>query len=176
MTRAIDVLRYMKSQCSLTGEVRAHKLLYLTQAWTLAWEGRPLFDDRVEAWQMGPVIPSVRHRVNVTGDADAIHAEDRALVGAVLAEYVGRTGADLIQLTHGQTPWIDAWGDRRPGDSGNEEIVHEAMRKFFTREAILGRGPTRPQAATHIASAQVAQQVSHQNAQRWRRTLARLAQ
>lgn len=38
---------------------KLQKLTYYAQAWSLAWDGRPLFADRVEAWANGPVTRSL---------------------------------------------------------------------------------------------------------------------
>lgn len=46
----------------LSGEMTAMKLqrlLYFSHAWHLAWDGRPLFPDRIEAWANGPIIPAL---------------------------------------------------------------------------------------------------------------------
>ncbi len=42
--------------------LRLQKLLYYAQAWSLAMRDKPLFDDRIEAWPSGPVVPSVFDR------------------------------------------------------------------------------------------------------------------
>ena len=36
---------------------KVNKLCYYAQGWSLAKLGYPLFDDEIEAWQYGPVIP-----------------------------------------------------------------------------------------------------------------------
>lgn len=39
--------------------MKLHRLLYYSQAWHLAWEGKPLFDDEIQAWANGPVVASI---------------------------------------------------------------------------------------------------------------------
>jgi uncharacterized phage-associated protein len=39
--------------------LKLQKLLYYAQAWQLALYDEPLFNDRIEAWVHGPVVPSV---------------------------------------------------------------------------------------------------------------------
>ena len=39
--------------------LKLNKLVYFAQAWSLEKLGKPLFEEEVEAWQHGPVIPSV---------------------------------------------------------------------------------------------------------------------
>jgi uncharacterized phage-associated protein len=50
--------------------LKLQKLLYYCQAWYLAFLGKPLFGERIEAWIHGPVVPPVfgsfkEHRWNV---------------------------------------------------------------------------------------------------------------
>ena len=47
------------------------KLCYISHGWHLELLGGPLFDNRIEAWRIGPIIPDVNHSfrkqgVNVT--------------------------------------------------------------------------------------------------------------
>ena len=40
-------------------DLKVNKLLYFAQAWSLVRLGRPLFDESIEAWPLGPVVPNV---------------------------------------------------------------------------------------------------------------------
>lgn len=85
MTWASDVLRYMESRQHLDGRTQKHKLLYYAQAWSLAWTGRPLFEDRIEAWINGPVVSDVWHeKSHPVGDLDA---GQKAITDAVLTHW-----------------------------------------------------------------------------------------
>ena len=68
MATAIDVMKYIKAKKRLTGEVQLQKLVYYSQAWSLAWDGAPLFHDKIEAWRHGPVCRSIYKRTD-TADA-----------------------------------------------------------------------------------------------------------
>jgi uncharacterized phage-associated protein len=39
--------------------LKLQKLLFLLQGWSLVFAGRPIIRDSIEAWEYGPVIPSV---------------------------------------------------------------------------------------------------------------------
>lgn len=176
MTTSIDVTKYIKSQMSTMGEVQIQKLVYYSQAWSLAWDGRPLFSDHVEAWRMGPVLPALRYRTDsVEGDANAIDADARSVVDAVIAHYGKFHGSKLSQMSHDEGPWREARGDLPSHASCSIEISHEAMRLFYTAESLAGRGPKRLSAPKGVA-AQDALAIAGANARRWRGTLDLLAQ
>lgn len=54
--------------------LKLNRLVYFAQAWSLEKFSRPLFEEEAEAWQYGPVIPSVyrafrpcgRNRISAT--------------------------------------------------------------------------------------------------------------
>ena len=62
MAAAMDVVRYLVELAGPNEEgepmthMRLQKLLYYVQGWHMAWYGRPLFAERIEAWQHGPVV------------------------------------------------------------------------------------------------------------------------
>ena len=102
------------------------KLTYIAHGYSLAINGEPLVDEAVEAWRHGPVVPSVYHRAKRcgggrierllysgarAGEADGaeferIPARGRAVLDAVLDEYGGFTGPELVGMTCGPgSPW-----------------------------------------------------------------------
>ena len=62
MVSAKDVVNFFV-MCSAHPErmtnMRANKLAYYSQAWSIVRLGRPLFQDSIEAWEHGPVIQSI---------------------------------------------------------------------------------------------------------------------
>ncbi len=53
----LDVAAYiLQSQGPMT-HMKLQKLCYYSQAWHLAWDGAPLFPEKIEAWANGPIIP-----------------------------------------------------------------------------------------------------------------------
>ena len=120
--------------------MKLQKLLYYSQAWSLVWDGRPLFAARVEAWANGPVVREVfkayqgQYVINEAkfGDRKALKAEEKKTVDAVLDFYGGKTGFYLSELTHGEQPWKDARKGLAPGELGDTEITKAAMRDYYS--------------------------------------------
>ena len=98
------------------GEVPTHlkiqKLVYYTQAWYLANFDEPLFNEDMQAWTHGPVVPSVYEKYRGAGfDALPKEAKPRipeALVPflkAIYDQYGQYTAKRLERMTHEELPW-----------------------------------------------------------------------
>lgn len=140
--RAIDVANYLVERWGRSYPVTIHKLnrlVYLVQAEAIATTGEPLFEDRIEAWQCGPVVPAVIHAFGERGDAviaaPTEHAEvkpDAAhLIDSVAEKYGSLSAFDLVSLV------------RRPGGAwarvyapGREaEITSDAIKASADADA-----------------------------------------
>ncbi|WP_330474736.1 Panacea domain-containing protein [Terrabacter sp. C0L_2] len=177
MATAVDVMRYITAKKDISGEVQLQKLMYYAQSWALAWDGRPLFAERIEAWQLGPVVPTIRHRDDAP-DATTLTPSEAATVDAVLEYYGSQWGWQLGRLSHNEAPWKDVWGDRPTNSRCSDEITQDAMRRFYTSEAIAGRGPERPEMteAQREATAEETSAAAAQGADEWRRALELLSE
>src|SRR5690625_848393 len=116
-TTAADVAAYINTQTRVTGRVQLQKLLYYVQAWSLAWDGSPIFDDEIEAWEKGPVVRAVYdgHR----GDISRVSEDARRTVDAVLKFYGRFYGSALIERTHSEKPWQESWTELPEYARGN---------------------------------------------------------
>ncbi|MCP4656277.1 MAG: SocA family protein, partial [bacterium] len=90
-----DVTAYILQQAGELTAMKLQKLVYYAQAWSLVWDERPLFEERVEAWANGPVVPELyeRHRGRFRiaswpdGDPGTLSTQERETVDAVLDFY-----------------------------------------------------------------------------------------
>lgn len=132
---ALDVARYVLRNVGPVTTTKLQKLVYYAQAWSLAWDGRPLFPDPIEAWKHGPVVRVLyrRHRGQFwihhvdAGSDTALDALQRETVDGVLERYGSLTPEVLSELTHAEDPWRDArqQGGRAP------VIGKDAMRAYY---------------------------------------------
>ena len=72
MIKAIDIANFFidlsnSLEEELMTNLKVNKLVYLAQAWSLVRLGKPLFCENIQAWQYGPVIPSVYNTFKVCG-------------------------------------------------------------------------------------------------------------
>src|SRR5271170_5222133 len=118
---------------------KLQKLVYYSQAWSLVWDQRPLFSERIEAWANGPVCPDLyaQHRGLFTveklsiGDPDALDKDGRETVDGVLDYYGDKHPQWLSDLTHAEAPWKDARGDLPPGVLCQREITLDSMAAYY---------------------------------------------
>lgn len=180
--RAADVAAYIL-RSGPREALELQKLVYYVQAWSLAWDGSRLFRDRIEAWPKGPVAPELwrKHRNlplvrQVAGEPDRLSPRDRATIDAVIAFYGGMGSSRLVGMTHEDKPWQDARGELQPGARTSALIPEEAMRRFYSSQAILGApAPKKPAEAAVEAPLGQTLDVANRLIKDWRSTLDWLA-
>lgn len=180
MATAIQVARYVRDNVDLYGRLQLLKLVYYAQAWSLVWDGRPLFDDRIEAWSLGPVVPSVyeaaRYHPEVIDSAGDLSADEASIVDAVIDYYGRLNGSELSVRTHQEQPWLKARNGLAEGAWGNDEVSRQDIRRFHTLDAIRGAAPIRRGARrTLVADRDSSLAEAADQAERWGETLAILA-
>jgi uncharacterized phage-associated protein len=140
MTSVLDVAAYILAREGQMTAMKLQKLCYYSQAWSLVWDEKALFSERIEAWANGPVAPTLyaKHRGNFTlgpgaipGNSEALTAEQRDSVNVVLDFYGKKSAHELSDLTHREAPWRDAREGVPPGERCDNEITVEAMYEYY---------------------------------------------
>jgi uncharacterized phage-associated protein len=135
-----DVAAYILKNCGEMTAMKLQKLVYYSQAWSLVWEERPLFEERIEAWANGPVVPELyeghRGQFKVSqwlkGDSERLPRKDRETVDAVCNYYAKQTAQWLSDLTHGEAPWRDARAGLPEGERGSAQITLAALAEYYS--------------------------------------------
>lgn len=136
----LDVARYILDAMGQMSAMKLQKLVYYSQSWSLVWDDKPLFDEKIQAWANGPVVPHLyaEHRGKFTvspedipGDPDKLSDEGKETVDAVLKFYGDKTAQWLSDLTHSEAPWKDARGDTPAGDRCTHVISHADMAEYY---------------------------------------------
>jgi uncharacterized phage-associated protein len=133
------------------------KILYFCHGWYLVWHDKPLCVNDFEAWELGPVVRSVRNafksdgrrpitrraqRVNLmTGEQeslpDLISIEDKALIEKVFDYYSRFPTPKLIDMTHEKgSPWDRLWNSREPVARLGLRIKNEEIKAHFLQVAL----------------------------------------
>jgi uncharacterized phage-associated protein len=178
MVAARDVVAHIERRLPGITETALFKLAYYCQAWHLAWEGHPLYPERIEAWTMGPVAAQTwrERKGRPHPEIQPLDDRERYIVEAVIAFYGHLPPQKLIDLTHDEGPWAEAREGLPEGASSNEEITSVSMRRFYTRQAMRGApAPRRPTESVQVDHEKVLQ-VAAEEVPRWKTTLERLAE
>lgn len=142
MASAFDVAAYLLEKCGSMTHMRLQKLVYYSQAWSLVWEERSLFGERIEAWANGPVVPALAaklkglFRVDKSnlgkGTAVNLTVAQRDTIDRVLDFYGERDAQWLSDLTHMEAPWVEARKGLALGERGQHEIGHASMAEYYS--------------------------------------------
>lgn len=98
-----------------TSNLVLQKLLYLIQAYSLVVFNKPAFEENIEAWMYGPVVPEAYYKVKA--DENYYREKDSVGLDQELSEAVQkivRTFEEvspfvLVDMTHSYDPWKNAW-------------------------------------------------------------------
>ena len=133
--------------------LKIQKLVYLAHGWYMAFYDDPLIDDEyAEAWEYGPVFPSLYHefkhfgRSPITELATEIDSEfneatpripredkkTRGLLDKTWEVYGNFTGMQLSRICHKPgSPWSDAKND--PEWRKNFHIDDDDIRRYYKK-------------------------------------------
>lgn len=117
MANVFDVAEYILNKIeSPVTTMKLQKLVYYCQAWSLAWDDKPLFDQEFEAWANGPVCRELfnyhkgNFEVNKGFFEDKLSSEKFSQVeidtiDSVIDFYGDKDPHWLSELTHKEDPW-----------------------------------------------------------------------
>ncbi len=146
------VIKYSNENDYGVSNLKLQKILYFIQAYFLLKkkDHTPCFNEKIEAWNFGPVVPEAYYEYKQYGSGDiptqesyiisdgkwnfkrikfddtVIVDEDKALIKKVVDTFVDYSATDLVSLTHRQSPWIDAYVPHQ-----NNEITINAIKEYF---------------------------------------------
>lgn len=157
MYNVLDVSAYVvnysnKKEYSISN-LRLQKLLYFIQAFYLIKENKPCFKEKIFAWELGPVVPEVYHVYKQYGsrhippvktyfkikddslwkteriryDDEKISVEDKKMINSVVDKFSEYSSYDLVELTHDQDPWNNAYH----GSNNDKEITIQSIKEYF---------------------------------------------
>jgi len=111
------IRKSLKEEKPIT-QIKLQKLIFFAHGYYLALKERPLVGEKIEAWQYGPVIPSVYHKFKKWGnknirevfldykDSSIINQEDIEFMDLVWHKFVNVSAAQMIKISHEENgPW-----------------------------------------------------------------------
>lgn len=128
-------------------QMKLHKLMYYAQGVNLAVFQERLFDEELLAWKHGPVVRSIYDRFQGTRELDdnivdeeelsdysLISKDDnsRMILEVVYDTYGGFSAGQLRNMTHRESPWIEAWED----GYGDSIISDKTIEQYFAENIV----------------------------------------
>lgn len=124
------------------------KLVYIAHGWSLALLNAPLVNEEPEAWQHGPVFPSIYREFRrfgsqrivgyATGPFGSIpHADlsdsQQSIVSSVVQNYGDLHAFALSRMTHeAETPWSRVY---RNGEGSSDDIPNAIIAEHYKKLA-----------------------------------------
>lgn len=157
---ALDVARYVINYSNEKSygisNLKLQKLLYFIQAEFLVFTDKkePCFQEEIEAWGFGPVVPCVYREfkqfgscniptvdtyyeisdtwdiVKKTYNKNILKAEDREIINEIVDGLSEYSAADLVRITHNQLPWQKVYVQGM-----NNTITKKSIREYFEKDA-----------------------------------------
>lgn len=140
MADVFDVAKCILNKQGAMTTMKLQKLVYYCQAWSLVWDGQPLFDGKIQAWASGPVVRELYdvHKGQLiisdipVGDINNLEPEEIETINAVLEAYGNKQGQWLADLTHMESPWNEAREGYALGDNCENEITPTSMEEYYS--------------------------------------------
>ena len=132
--------------------MKLQKLVYFAHGWYLAKADRPLIDEKIEAWQFGPVIPSLYRKTKQFGNSNItellqeftfdfsrltpqLSIEDefiKSYLDTIWKVYSKHTAYQLSNSTHlPDTPWSNVAARFNHQIPKNQDIENEDIQAYF---------------------------------------------
>ena len=142
MASVHDVAKYILDKKGSITTMKLQKLVYYCQAWALAWDEIPLFDEDFQAWANGPVCVQLYNKHKGLFEVSANMYKDEKVhcftegeqetMDIVLRDYGDETPHYLSELTHKERPWREARGNTPLGEPSSSVISKEIIRDYYS--------------------------------------------
>lgn len=156
MYKAIDVARhivnYINCKDETVSNLKLQKLLYFVQGFYLALIDQPCFEDEIEAWDFGPVVPNVYREFKKYGSnsiptikriyipdrkyskiqeyVDEIDGQDKAIIDRIIDSMSKYSTTSLVEITHKQSPWKNAYNPFQKHIRITNDKIKECFKEF----------------------------------------------
>ncbi|MFL8712594.1 Panacea domain-containing protein [Clostridioides sp. GD02377] len=140
---AIEVAKYILWYCEdrcnhPISNLKLQKILYYVQGKYVANFRKPLFYNRIEAWDYGPVVPDVYFEFGEYNskaiknikpiDFNLFNEKDETFINKIVESLVYKDVWDIVEQTHSEDPWKYSYMRGR-----NEEISIWDLKDWFEK-------------------------------------------
>lgn len=140
MLSIFDVAKYFARKEEKIDNTKLQKLCYYAQGWHLGLKGEPLFDNDFEAWVYGPVCRELYTEIRYNnalgeGSMGRLSESEKIFLDAIYEEYGKYNSMELSEMTHNETPWKIARGERLWHESSDTIINKNLIKDYFQKIA-----------------------------------------
>lgn len=154
MSEALQVARLFVSlhnqqkakngQDDIFTHLKMQKLCYYAQGYSLLYLEKPLFNDKIEAWDKSPIIPTLYSEIkSISKNADNkdladlaflkmpcenLDKEQKEMIAYVFVKYGKYTANELSEKTHEEFPYTDNYEKGK-----NKEIPQKQIKAYFAQ-------------------------------------------
>ncbi len=142
MVSVFDVTKFILNKMGSITAMKLQKLVYYCQAWSLVWDGEPLFEEGIEAWASGPVVYDLyqwhkgQYKIDKSdidfSDIRDLSKEQKETISSVIEYYGDKSPQWLSDLTHMEDPWRMARKGLANGQRGRQEITLSSMEEYYS--------------------------------------------
>ena len=171
MTTVFDIARELITRGGGSLEtLKLQKLTFYTFGWYAHLTGEQLFGEKFYAMQRGPVVGELlsAHARQKAADITMIDAQREAredlpeeldaytsaVLDGVWRAYGHKDSWDLVNLTHQEAVWVDAWAARPEGSGRGDLRSPHIVEYFLTRAPKPGEDLDLPPAMVSLVSAE----------------------
>lgn len=142
MATVFDVAQYVLEKCGSMSAMKLQKLVYYSQAWSLVWDGVPLFNEEFEAWANGPVCKELylKHRGSFIVDSNLLieeanienlNQDAKDTIDVIVKDYCQFAPHELSAMTHRENPWLDSRAGVAEGERSTNIITKDSMGIYY---------------------------------------------
>ena len=151
---ATHIANYFIENTIYVDNIRLNKLVYITYGAYYAYYNEELFQDRIEAWKFGPVIPIIYHDFKHYGNnkidkasyimwdneedlviiprVDKDDEKTKLILDSVIDIYGKMPANELVKRTHKVgTPWKDTYVSDQLGLEIDKELIKNYYLKLI---------------------------------------------
>lgn len=141
MATILDTAQYIIEKEKRISVMKLQKLCYYAQAWSLAWDNEPLFEEDFEAWANGPVCRKLYTaadgrlellRFDHLGDSGKLSSEQKSVISRVLTAYGDKELYWLSENVREEQPWRKTHYGTVEDDTYSRIISKALIRKYYS--------------------------------------------
>lgn len=145
---SVYIVEYCNKHYLHITHLRLQKLLYFIQAYFLMKSDgkRVAFNEELEAWDFGPVVPCIYHQYKRFGSgqipfndnsyAGIFSNDDKKTIEEVILHFKDKSSIYMMEVIHNQNPWKEAYNKQNL----EKIITKKSIYEYFAEKHTIYKG------------------------------------